>query len=282
MSDIAIGIALMLLIAAALAALGLGIGRRWPRRWVILLLVGTVAFMLVFARVLLDSAAMLRPLPFSNAIVVANWQLPAAGLVIGLAWHLLPRPVWRRCLLIVPLAALGIWRFYGPLVGNPPVRIQNRWSQGVCLQSSHATCGPAAAATLLHAVGIDATEAQMAELCLTRVHGTTLHGLYRGLALKTAGTSWRVEIVASSRDALRASESPILLNVGLPTRTTGIDPRYERDWGWTPGTSHSVVLFRFLPDARIEVGDPAVGREQWFTESLDTLWGGQALRLVPR
>jgi hypothetical protein len=270
----------MALAATAFFAMGLQIGRRWPRRRTIPLLASVIVFMLVFARVLLDSVVMLRLLPFSNAIVVANWQLPAAGLVIGVAWHLLPRPVWRRCLLIVPLAALGIWRFYGPLMGSPPAGIENRWSEGVCIQSSHSTCGAAAAATLLRVAGIDASESEMADLCLTRTHGTTFHGLYRGLSLKTAGTHWRVEIVRSSLDALRTSDRPILLNVGLPRDTAGIDPRYERDWGWTPGTSHSVVLFRFLPDDKMEVGDPAVGREQWFTESLHALWHGQALRLV--
>jgi hypothetical protein len=225
---------------------------------------------------------MLRLLPVSNAIVMANWQLPAAGLVIGLAWHVLPRPMWRRCLLIVPLAALGVWRSYSPLIGGPPDDLRNRWKGEVCLQSSFSSCGAAAAATLLRAAGIEASEAEMAGLCLTRSSGTTLHGLYRGLKLKTSGTAWRVEITGGSVGALRGSGTPVLLNVGLPRRAEGIDPRYQRDWGWLPGFKHSVVLFGFLPDGKIEVGDPAVGREQWFEVALDALWHGQGLRLVRR
>ncbi len=282
MGDIWIGISIMAVVAVMLATLGQAIGRRWPRRRIMLLVALVVTFMLLFARLGLDSAWMLRLLPVSNAIVVANWQLPAAGLVIGLAWHLLPRPVWRKCLLLVLLAALGIWRFCGPLLGSPPDDIRNRWNDRVCLQSSFSTCGAAAAATLLRAAGIDADEAQMVELCLTRQHGTTLHGLYRGLKLKTSGTAWRVEVLSPSVDALRTSDTPVLLTVALPSRAGHIDPRYQRDWGWSPGCSHSVVLFGFLPDGKLEVADPAVGREQWFDADLDVLWHGQGLRLVKR
>lgn len=192
----------------------------------------------------------------------------------------MPRPLWRRCLLTVPLAAIGIWRLYGPLAGTPPGDIQDRWGDGVCLQSSYGSCGAAAAATLLQLAGINATEAEMAELCLTRPHGTTLHGLYRGVKLKTAGTAWRVEIVGGPVAALRESSMPVLLNVGLPLNTAGLDPRYKEDWGWTPGSSHSVVLLGFRSDGRVEIADPAVGREHWFETGLETLWRGQGLRLV--
>lgn len=281
MTDIYGGITIIATVAVMLAVLGERLGRRWPRRRIIIAVAGVVAFMLLFATVLLDSVWMLWLLPVSSAIVVANWQLPAAGLVVGLAWHVLPRPIWRKCLLLVPLAALAVWRFYGPLAGSPPENIENRWIGDVCVQSSFSSCGAAAAATLLHAAGIDASEAEMAELCLTRPAGTSLHGLYRGLKLKTAGTQWRVDIVMT-RDGLRASESPVLLNVWLPRRGADLDPRHERDWGWTPGRSHSVVLLGFRPDAKIDVADPNVGREQWFEAALDVLWHGQGLRLVKR
>lgn len=281
MHDIVAGIAIMAVATLMLGTAGLWIGRHHSRRRTTLLLALTVGFMLIFARSLLDSGWMLRLLPFSNAIVLANWQLPATGLVTGLAWHLLPRPVWRRCLVILPLAALGIWRFYGPLGGDKP-NIRNRWSGDVCLQSSFSSCTPAAAATLLRAAGIEASEAEMSELCLTRNRGTTFHGLYRGLKLKTVGTPWRVEVVPADLRILRSLDGPVLLNVGLPRNPTGIDPRYQQNWGWTPGTSHSVVLLGRLPAGKIEMADPAYGREEWNDSALDTLWRGQALRLVER
>ena len=281
MTDIYAGIAIMATIAVLLALLGLRAGRCWSRRRVFFMAVLTVAFMLLFGTQWLDSIWMIHLLPVSNAIVVANWLLPATGLLIGLTWHLLPRPVWRKCLFIVPLAAIAVWRFHGPLSGRPPEDIQDRWNADVCLQSSSSSCGAAAAATLLRAAGIPATEAEMADLCLTRPHGTTLHGLYRGLKLKTSGGPWRVELV-STPAALRASAAPVLINVGLPRATANLDPRYQREWGWTPGSSHTVVLFAFLPTGTIDMADPAVGRERWFTADLDVLWRHQGLRLVRR
>lgn len=83
MGDIYVGSAIMGAVTVVLAVLGQWIGRRWPRRRVVVLLALVVVFMLLFAKLLLDSVWMLRLLPFSNAIVVANWQLPASGLVSG-------------------------------------------------------------------------------------------------------------------------------------------------------------------------------------------------------
>jgi hypothetical protein len=102
------------------------------------------------------------------------------------------------------------------------------------------------------------------------------------LKLKTAGTTWDVQVARGTVRELRESSRPVLLSVGLPRNTSGIDPRYHRDWGWVPGFRHSVVVFRFLPGEKIEVGDPAIGRETWGVEGLDVLWSGKGLRLVPR
>ena len=294
MIDIYIGIMLMVGLAIVLAGVGLWIGRRGPRGVVIAMMIGVIAFMFLFSLVLLDSGWMVRVLPVSNVIVVGNWQLPAVGLLVGLAWGVLPRAVWRRLLVVVPLVAIGVWRTIGPLMGEVPRVTQAQWSEGVHLQSAFSTCGAAAAATLLRTAGIDATEAEMAELCLTREGGTTFHGLYRGLKLKTEGTPWRVEVVRGTVAELAADSGAgagaALLNVGLPrwgvpwgaAGSEPVDPRYEREWGWMPGYMHSIVLFGFEPQEMIEVGDPAMGRERWSVSSLHTLWRGQGLRLVRR
>jgi hypothetical protein len=60
------------------------------------------------------------------------------------------------------------------------------------------------------------------------------------------------------------------------------DPRYARDWGWTPGTRHNVVFFGYAPNGNPIIGDPAVGREQWSPAALDKLWHGHGLRLVQK
>ena len=120
----------------------------------------------------------------------------------------------------------------------------------------------------------------MARLCLTRSGGTPMHGLYRGLKLKTAGTGWRVEPFRADVESLRKEARPVILSVRLDRRE-GVDPRYEQAWGWTPGVPHTVVLFGFRPGDKVEIGDPSVGREHWRVKDVDVLWHGDAIRLAP-
>ena len=134
---------------------------------------------------------------------------------------------------------------------------------------------------LLAAYGIPATEAEMAHLCLTTRDGTSSRAIYRGLLLKTQGTSRRVEVFRGDLSALRALRGPVLLNMRRDLKAD-TDPRYEKKWGWRPGVAHTVVLFRSLRDGRSYVGDPAVGFEFWHQEDVETLWHGQGFRLVPR
>jgi hypothetical protein len=72
----------------------------------------------------------------------------------------------------------------------------------------------------------------------------------------------------------------VLLLVRLPERGV-VDPRYEREWGWTPGLGHAVVMYGFAGKDRVDIGDPSIGREQWTVDDLGTLWHGWGLRLVP-
>jgi hypothetical protein len=229
---------------------------------------------------------MARLVPFSGAVILADLALPACAFLAGIAWKRLPGHPTRRAVLIVPLLGLCAFRTFRPLVGSPPANLDDRWKNGVCLQTSAASCSAAAAATLLRHHGIDATEEEMAALCLTRNGGTPSLGLYRGLMLKTHGTHWRVEPVTGATAALlaaNASGEPLLLSVGLPRDTRGLDPRYERMWGWAPGVRHTVVAFALTSGGtKVEIGDPAVGRERWSTDDLHVLWSGDGFRLVRR
>jgi hypothetical protein len=221
-------------------------------------------------------------LPVSSVPLLGNWLLPAVAALAGLAWRLIPGGVVRRGVLLVPLLGLCVHRTLAPVLATPPADLANQWSGGVCLQTSPATCSAAAAATLLRAHGIDATEAEMARLCLTTLRGTMDQGVYRGLKLKTTGTPWDVEAFDTDATGLRKMTGPVILSVRLD-RSAGVDPRYEKLWGWQPGVSHTVVFFRFTEDgAKVEIGDPAVGREQWSARDLDVLWHGEGLSLFAR
>jgi hypothetical protein len=71
-------------------------------------------------------------------------------------------------------------------------------------------------------------------------------GTYRGLRIKTSNTPWRVHVLSHATLAeLR----------------------------------HAVVIFGFLPNNKIDMGDPSVGREKWNVESLNTLWNGEGILL---
>jgi len=185
-----------------------------------------------------------------------------------------------RSLFAALLAFACLYQGYAGLFQPRPM-LTSRWKNGVCLQSSEASCSAAAAATLLTLHGIAATEEEMAGLCLTTDAGTSLQGVYRGLRIKTAGTKWRVAPIAGGFDRLHDEDTPALLSVGLG-RWQSADVRYSRDWGWAPGTLHSVVLMGFVMNEKVNIADPKVGREQWLVQGLTVLWKGEGLRLVER
>jgi hypothetical protein len=163
------------------------------------------------------------------------------------------------------------------MLGSPP-ELGDRWSDGVCRQTSEESCSAAAAATLLHTYGIAADERQMARLCLTSERGTLAAGVWRGLRIVGGPHRLGPRTFHGSVEDLRAAGGPVLINVGL-RRGQSADPRYQAEWGWTPGVSHSVILFRFVDDSHIEIGDPDVGWEVWSVDSLRVLWHGDGILL---
>jgi hypothetical protein len=221
-----------------------------------------------------------RIFPFPNMMILAEPSPILAAVLVGSGAVILPGGLARRSLWLVPLVAVCLFASYGFLLGTPP-RMGNQWRDGLCRQTSPASCAPAAAATLLAAYGIPATEAEMAHLCLTTGDGTSSRAIYRGLLLKTEGTSRRVEVFRGDLAALRALQGPVLLNMRLDPKAD-TDPRYEKKWGWRPGVAHTVVLFRSLRNGRFYIGDPAVGFEFWHQKDIETLWHGEGFRLVPR
>lgn len=227
-----------------------------------------------------DSTLLTAFLPFSSLIILSCWFSVFCGILAGLAWQQAEASRLSRLWPVIALAALGVFSTIHPLLGAAPV-CHDRWEGNVCLQSSWHSCSAACAATLLTQRGIDATEAELVELCLTR-KGTTWQGLYRGLTMKTAGTEWRVEVSETSVADLRDyAVFPAILSVGVPVGVD-VDPVYTDSYGWPPGQLHSVVLFGFDSDGNPQIGDPSVGRESWSAADLKVLYRGTVVRLVPR
>ncbi|MHC4186912.1 MAG: cysteine peptidase family C39 domain-containing protein, partial [Planctomycetota bacterium] len=154
------------------------------------------------------------------------------------------------------------------------------WDGSVCLQTSQSSCSAAAAATLLKYFGIASSEEEMAQLCLTSEWGTCLHGLYRGLSIKTEVKPIHVKVRSANLNQLQKNVTlPAILNVRLDKAVAQRDPRYSNDWGWRIGVNHTVVLFGFKSNGLIEVGDPGTGREFWDMQALCDLWHGEYIIL---
>jgi hypothetical protein len=280
--DIYIATALVGAASLVTLLLGLRLGRRLGPRAATFACVLIVGLIVLHVRFVSGRLWVTRVVPASSAVVLGNALLPAVAALAGLAWRLVPGGVPRRLLVIGPLVGLCAYGAFAPAFPRASLELVDRWRDDVCLQTSPATCAPAASATLLRAHRIDTTESEMAWLCLTGMRGTSDLGLYRGLRVKTRGTPWAVTAFHTDVEGLRQLTGPAILTVRLEAGAD-VDPRYEQLWGWTPGVSHTVVFFGFTDDGeKVVIGDPGTGREHWSVRDLHVLWHGDGLRLAAR
>jgi hypothetical protein len=240
-------------------------------------ILATVFFLLFLAGQLFWA----RFVPSSAAIVYTNLAAVFAGLAAGWGWRLPNTPKWRRVIVASGLGLTSLAAIFWPLLSmglRPPPKGQSKWVGPVAMQSSWATCSPAAAATLLTAEGIKVSERDMIPLCLTDYDGTPTLGLYRGVKLMASRNQRRVEIVDRRLETLLQDDDwPVLMMVRLPAGVD--DPRFEDEWGWIPGMGHSVVALGRAADGGFVIADPAVGLEHWSESKLATLWQGNGLRV---
>jgi len=243
-----------------------------------------VAVMFCYIRHLWYSVQLAAILPFSNLVVLGNWLPPLAGLLAGFAWRRIYGRVVRKTLCTSALAIAAGYAAILPMLGEPPLCYDQWDGDGICLQTTQHTCTAASAATLLRLHGIDATEAEMAELCLTR-EGTTWMGLYRGLKRKTRGTRWDVEVIeCGAAEIPRTPTEPMILSVGVGADVAERDEPRFAEWGWRPGQGHSVLLLGEGAQGSLKVADPTPGYgiELWSTKDLEELFQGTAVRLIER
>lgn len=278
MSDLIVAACLLAIVSFGIFVTVALIARRLPRRICDGLAAGVVILMGFYIRDVWDKMFVAEWLPFSSLIVLGNWFPLGIAALAGLAWERVPPPLARKFVAMLLLFGSATYSVYYPFQGNVP-ECEDRWKEGVCLQTTQDTCSAACAATLLRHHGIPATEQEMAELCVTR-RGTTWWGLFRGLKLKTAGTDWDVKVVSDSAAQLRADgEQATIVFVRLTAKAAELNPGLLED-GWIVGTSHSVVLFGILEHGRCLIGDPSSGRETWPMTDLELLYQGRGIRLV--
>jgi len=257
------------------------LARKLPHSVNVILAGFCVAGMLLFSRHLTNSVFVASILPPTWLPIFGNWLPPLSGLLAGFGWVLSSRD--RRIKLVVmgSFLAMSMYLPYRALLEPRPL-VANRFQRGIYMQTTNATCGAAAAATLLHTIGIRTTEREMVDLCFSTWRGTSLHNLLRGIAVKLEGTEWRVRVKRLTPEQLADLEAAAILEVGLPGEELPEDLRYVTEWGWIPGVMHTAVLFRVREDGLLDIGDPSTGRELWRREALDVLWHGVAITLEKR
>ena len=283
MSDLWIAVGVMLVISLSLATAAWGLLRN-RHRDVQLLVIAAASFgafaFLFYAAGRLYWASLIQD---SAVIIWSNWTPILLAIAAGVFVSLERMPRVRRLVLASLLGVVGvsatIWPFLG-IALRPPPPGGNVWMGPVAMQTSWATCSPAAAATFLTAGNISVSEADMVNACLTDSAGTPTLGLYRGLKTTANRHGRDIEAAQLSMTELIGNDRwPLLLMVKLPT--TGVDdPRYQQQWGWVPGLGHSVVALGRDPAGFLFIADPAVGLESWTENDLRVLWHGDAIRFV--
>lgn len=209
-----------LLIAAVLFAIGSAMARRSSNgKFLLLLLFGAAAalpgvvFALYYFKIFGEAIWLykFRSIPFTE--LTASGAGFLAGLLDG---KLVSDEKFRRIAgrpFFAGVLALGlIVPYLKPIVLRPRWNeFQNRWSDGVCLQTSESSCGPACAATLLKRRGQTMTEVEIARASFTSRTGT--ENWYLARALRKCGMDVRFVLQTNLSDAW---PYPAIAGVRLP------------------------------------------------------------------
>jgi hypothetical protein len=251
------------LVAGAVAFLPLSgsrAGKGWKRLLYIgcaLTLVPIVVKMIFCVFPLLEARIM--PITVYGAMQGEFW-LPFSVLFFGLASHLVP-PRERRGAIIMMCAFvfLVIQQTFWHLGKPEAYHYRGTIEKGVCLQSSDDTCGSASMVTLLNAIGIQATEGEMARLSVS-APGRGLSPHQAGYALRRKlrrlKRRQRVTIEVPGRDGLCDLPLPFLAGI-----------RYSF---WT---NHMVCVLD-VDEKSLLVGDPLIGRRPWSCKRFEREWTG--------
>lgn len=185
------------------------------------------------------------------------WELPAFALLGAGLWVCRASILKRDAVLVAAGLLLARMVVLGALsLGDAPPLRGRVDADGLCRQSTGWSCGPAAAAMYLDRLGVPATEAEMAELCVLRRDGSTDAGLARGLRRKLPGRSVRVR--APRYEELRA---PALVSIVLPGRV-----------------GHALLLEDVDADG-VRVADPGGGRRKRMSRAdFEAAWQGSEIR----
>jgi len=187
---------------------------------------------------------------------------PIFMLFAGTAYRLAVLP--RQRMLITLATGLGVLYFvHGGLwmlQPTPVYAFDQAVRSGTVMQSQDFSCVPAACATALNTLGIYSTEAQMAELTLTRPGtGATVVRALRGLQERLHQSAWRADLRQLTVEQLRCTPGPMVVPL-----------QFEFD------KQHMVVIQRWGQDG-VDLDDPMLGPVHLASNDFSRCYGGQAI-----
>ncbi|WP_432703681.1 C39 family peptidase [Methanothermobacter thermautotrophicus] len=146
-----------------------------------------------------------------------------------------------------------LFEAHGDAVAGAPAPDDNVTvdSDGMVLQASNYTCGPAALATILQRLGVNTTEDELAELAGTTEDGTTMQGLLeaaRAMGMNATG--------------MRLSISELRANMIAYTISDGI--------------GHYTVINEITGDT-VKLADPSLGNIEMSIDDFAQIYSGNAL-----
>jgi hypothetical protein len=274
-------VAIIILGCAILACLlgGFWIGCCRSRHLRIAVQLAALMLMIGYTSCLWNRPVLTQFLPTSSLIILANW-LPLWGSFFVGIYVASQVGFFRRSVLSILTLLLCVYSGVAPTLGKAPRCAADIDRSELHSQTTPHTCSPACAVSILRLHGIQATENELAELCLTR-EGTHWLGLYRGLMLKTVNSAWTVAVEPFSESMLVYScSTPCVLCVNVDTKCFGA----RVDHGFRNNVGHSVVCLGRSGRNRIAVFDPSpdFGVEDWDHDIFQAVTSGVVLRLVPR
>jgi hypothetical protein len=171
-------------------------------------------------------------------------------------------PQKRNRVMIATLMAfvvffMAIWPFLAPMVDRGQLsRLQTKMDQdGICLQSTDYTCGPAAAVTALRKLGLAADEGQIAILsCTSFQEGTPLDMLADGLQNEYGkdGLSVKCRVFKNILELKQAGLTLAVIKYGFMV-------------------DHWVTVLE-VTDSEVVVGDPLGGLERLSYDEFSKKW----------
>jgi hypothetical protein len=281
MLDLLLGVSGMAIVCLMAAVAGAKLQKQANWKAVFIALIAATSAMVAYMVWIWDRPLLIQVLPFSNAIILGNWLPVVGSFFVGVCLQT-QTIVWlRRMMLGTTLGCLCGYSLISPLLGSAP-ECSDRQSRERFLdfQTTPQTCSAACAAGLLRLHGIEATESELAELCLTR-RGTHWLGLFRGLKIKTAGTEW--DVVAEEISPLELTSTKNALGV-LALTFAAQSAEHAIESGFATDVGHAVVCLGTTEWGTLEIFDPSpdYGFESWNNRILEDVENVILLRLVSR